>query len=82
MGCRPAVAGQIRRAGVFIASLTFSTRTPRAITRESMAPKITAAMAAAITQVLLRALNPLCQRCDPIIFPQSHGQNRRATRAG
>jgi hypothetical protein len=52
MGCGPGVAGKSRRAAVFVASIMFSTRTPGSITRESMAPRIRAAMAAEITQGL------------------------------
>src|SRR5438477_13129554 len=53
MGCGSGIAGQSRSAGVFVVSIIFSARTPGSITRESMAPRITAAMAAAITQRLV-----------------------------
>lgn len=53
MGCGPGVAGKSRSAGVFVVSITFSTRTPGSITRESMAPRIRAAIAAAMTQQLV-----------------------------
>lgn len=57
MGCGPAVTGQIRSAGVFPVSIIFSKRTPGSIMSDSMAPMIRAAMAAAITQGLVRAHN-------------------------
>src|SRR5262245_54362796 len=56
MGCGPDVAGKRRSAGVFVVSIIFSTRTPGSSTRESMAPRIRATVAAATTQRLERAL--------------------------
>ena len=56
MGCGPGVAGKSRIAGVFVASITFSTRMPGSITRESITPRMRAAMATATAQQLVRAL--------------------------
>src|SRR4051794_27800786 len=67
MGCGPAVAGIIRSAGVFVVSIILSTRTPGSITRESMAPSIRAAMAAAVTQRLGRALMIVLWSCRMIL---------------
>jgi len=52
--------GKIRSAGVFVASITFSTRTPGSTAHESMAPRVSAAMAATTIQPVVRALMTLC----------------------
>src|SRR5215472_10968828 len=67
MGCGPGVAGKSRSAGVFVASITFSTRTPGSITRASVAPRIRAAAAAAITQRLVRAFTHFFGECRPLV---------------
>jgi hypothetical protein len=55
MGCGPGVAGKSRSAGVFVVSIIFSTRTPGSIKCANRAPRISAAMAAAITQRIVRS---------------------------
>jgi hypothetical protein len=52
---------------VFGASIILSTRTPGSITREGTAPRITAAMAAAITQRLVRAPQHFFEGVIPIV---------------
>ena len=63
MGCGSGAIGKSRSAGVFVVSIIFSTRTPGSIARESMVPKIRAAMAAAITHRLVRAFTSRINQC-------------------
>src|SRR4051794_3671585 len=63
MGCGPDVAGEIRSAGVFVVSIILSTRTPRSIAREKIAPRMRAAMAAATSDRLVRALTIFLLSC-------------------
>jgi hypothetical protein len=65
-------AARIVGAGL---ALFFSTRTPGSITRESMAPRIRAAVAAAFTQRLVRAL--LTFLWEPLIRNDGLVQRRR-----
>jgi hypothetical protein len=50
------VVGPSRSAGVFVVSITFSTRMPGSIMRESIAPRIRAALAATTSQRVVRSL--------------------------
>ncbi len=65
MGCGSGASGKIRSAGVFVVSIIFSTRTPGSITRESIAPRIRAATAAATSQLVVRAL--MTSNGNPIV---------------